>query len=96
MSFIAKEYAKHDGPISKPVHILLSGSEVTGKSYLVKTTRNFALKSLLFNCKELEKLRVFLLGSTGISAVNTARKTTHSALGIKGDLANKRDLAKLF
>ena len=83
VSFITKEYAKHDGVNSETLHIFLSGSEGTGKSHLVKTTYNFVLKTLLFNCKELEKLRVFLLGPTGISAVNIARKTTYSALTIK-------------
>ena len=83
VSFITKEHAKHDGVNSEPLHIFLSGSEGTGKSHLVKTTYNFVLKTLLFNCKELEKLRVFLLGPTGISAVNIARKTTYSALTIK-------------
>ena len=74
---------KHDGVNSKPLHIFLSGSEGTGKSDLVKTIYKFVLKTLLINCKELEKIRVFLLEPTGISAVNIARKTTYSALAIK-------------
>ena len=83
MPLITKEYAKHDGVDSKPLHIFLSGSEGKGKSDLVKTIYNFVLKTLLFNCKELEKIKVFLLEPTGISAVNIARKTTYSALAIK-------------
>ena len=40
-------------------------------------------KTLFYHCKDPEKLRVFLLGPTGISAANIGETTIHSGLGIK-------------
>ena len=40
-------------------------------------------KTLLYHCKDPEKLRVLLLGPTGISTVNIDWTTIHSGLGIK-------------
>lgn len=56
----ATEYAKRKDIDAKPVHICISGSGVTGKSHLVKAVFNAVSKTLLFNCKEPEKPRVFL------------------------------------
>ena len=40
-------------------------------------------KTLFYHCKDPEKLRVLLLGPTGISAANIGGTTIHSGLGIK-------------
>ena len=65
------------------MHLFLSGSGGTDKSYLVKVICNAISKTLLYHCKDHDKQRVPLLGHTGISAVNIGRTTTHSGLGIK-------------
>ena len=46
------KYDKHD---VEPVHILLSGSEGTCKSRLVKVIYNAIAKTLLYHCKEPKK-----------------------------------------
>ena len=38
---------------------------------------------MVYHCNDPEKPRVFLLGPTGISAVNIGRTTIHSGLAIK-------------
>ena len=40
-------------------------------------------KTLLYHCKDPEKSRVLLVGSTGISTVNIGGTTIYSGLGIK-------------
>ena len=64
-----------------PVHAFRR--EDTGKSHLVKTIYQAISKELLYHSKEPDKPRVFLLGPTGISAVNIGRTTIHSRLDIK-------------
>ena len=76
----AKEYEKCDGHNVEPIHIFLSGSGGTGKSHLVKMIYNAISKILIYHCKDPEKPRVLLLGSTGISAVNIGGTTIHSGL----------------
>ena len=49
------KYDKHD---VEPVHILLSGSEGTCKSRLVKVIYNAISETLLHHCKEPKKPRV--------------------------------------
>ena len=65
------------------MHIFLSGSGGTGKSYLVKVIYNAISKTLFYHYKDPEKHRVFMLGSTRISEVNIGGITIHSGLGIK-------------
>ena len=79
----AKDYVKYDGHNVEPIHIFLSGSGGIGKFHLVKVMYNAISKTLLYLCKDLEKLRVLLLGPAGISAVNIGGTTIHSGLGIK-------------
>lgn len=62
-------------------HIFLSGSGGTGKSLLVKTVYKVVSTELLYHYKEPDKLRVLLLGPTGICTVNIGRKANHSGLG---------------
>ena len=80
---MAKDYVKYNGHNVEPVDIFLSGSGGTGKSHLVKVIYNVISKTLLYHSIDPEKLRVLILGPTGISAVNIGRTTTHSGLGIK-------------
>ena len=79
----AKDYLKHDGHDFEPVYIFLSGSEGTCKSHLGKVRCNVKSKTLLYHCKDTYKPKVFLLGPTGISAVNIDEITIHSGRGIK-------------
>ena len=72
----AKDYVKYDGYDVEPVHLFLSGSCGTGQSHLVKLIYNAISKTLLYRCKDPEKLRILLLGPTGISAVNIGGSTT--------------------
>ena len=65
------------------IRILLSGSGGTGKSYLIKTIYQAVSKKLLYHAKDPKKPCVFLLGPTGMSAVNIGGATIHSGLGIK-------------
>ena len=65
------------------MHIFLSSSGGTDKSYLVKVIYNAISKTLLYHCKYPEKAESFLLGPTEISAVNIAETTIDSGLGIK-------------
>ena len=44
---------------------------------------NAISKTLLYHCKNTDKPRDLLLGSLGISAVDTAGTTIHSGLAIK-------------
>ena len=78
-----KNYVKYDGHDVEPEHIFLLGSGETGKSRLWKVTYNTISKTLLCHCQDPEKLRVILLGPTGISAVNIGGTTIHSDLRIK-------------
>ena len=59
------------------------GKGCTGKSHLVKLICNTISKTLLYHCKDPEKSRVLLLGSTKILAVNVGGTTIHSGLRIK-------------
>ena len=81
----ARNYVKNVSSNKKinPVHVFLSCSGGKGKSHLVKTKYQAISKELLYHSKEPDKPRVFLLGSTGISAANIGRTTIHSRLGIK-------------
>ena len=79
----AKNYVKYDGNNVEPVHIFLSGSGGTGKSHLVKVIYNSISKTMLYRCKDPEKIRVILLGHTGIPAVNIGGTTIHSGFAIK-------------
>ena len=63
---MAKDYVKYNGHNVEPVHIFLSGSGGTGKSHLVKVIYNVISKTLLYHSIEPEKLRVLILGPTGI------------------------------
>ena len=63
----AKDYVKYNGHNVEPVHIFLSGSRCTGKCHLVKVVYNATSKTLLYHSHDLEKLRVLMLGPTGIS-----------------------------
>ena len=79
----AKEHVKCNGHNVEKIHIFRSGDEDIGKSHLVKVIYNAISKTLLYHCKDPEKARVPLLGSTGISAVNIGGTTIPSGLGIK-------------
>ena len=79
----AEDYVKCDGHNVEPIYIFLSGSGGRGKSYLVKVIYNAISKTLLYQCKNPEKPRVFLLGPTGRSAVNIGGTTIHSGLRFK-------------
>ena len=71
----AKEYVKCNGHNVETIQIFLSGDGDTGKSHLVKIIYNAISKTLLYHCKDPEKDRAPLLGSTGISAVNIGGTT---------------------
>ena len=58
-----KDYVKYDGRSFEPVHIFPSGSEVTGKSYLLKVIYNVTSKTLLYHYKQPEKPTVFFTWS---------------------------------
>ena len=79
----AKNFVKCGRQDVEPVHIFLLGNGGTGKSNLVKVIYNAISKTLLYHCKDPEKLKVLLLGPTGISAVNIAGTSIHSGLAIK-------------
>ena len=68
---------------NEPIHIFLSRSGGTGKLHLVKVMYNVVLRTLLYHCKDPEKLRVVLLEPTRISGVNIFGTTSHSGLGTK-------------
>ena len=55
----AKDYVKHDGHNVKQIQIFLSDSGNTGKSHLVKMTKNAISKTLLYHCKDQEKQKLF-------------------------------------
>ena len=74
----ANDYVKYNGYDMEPVHIFISGSGGTGKSHLVKVICNEISTTLLYHCKDPEKLRVLSLGPRGISAVNISGTTIHS------------------
>ena len=59
------------------------GKGCTGKSHLVKVICNTISKTLLYHCKDPEKSRVLLLGSTKILAVNVGGTIIYSGLRIK-------------
>ena len=80
---LLKDYIKYNRHTVGPVHILASGSGRTGKSNLVKITHKAISKEFLYNWKDLEKTRVLLLGSIGISSVNIGGTTVHSGPEIK-------------
>ena len=80
---MGERVCKCNGHNVEPIHIFLSGRGGTGKSHLVKMIYNAISKTLLYYCKDPEKPRVLLLGSTGISAVNMGGTTIHLGLGIK-------------
>ena len=61
----AKDYVIYDAHDVEPVHVFLSDSGGTGKSHLVKVIYNTISKTLLYDCKDLEKPIVLLLGPTG-------------------------------
>ena len=61
------------------MHVFLSGSGGTGKSYLMKVINNAISKTLLYRCKDPEKPRVLFLGPTGIS-VNIGGTIIHAGL----------------
>ena len=65
------------------MHIFLSGNGGTGKSHLVKVKYNTISKTLLYHCKDPDKLKVLLLGPTGISAVNIGGTNIDFGLRIK-------------
>ena len=80
----AKDHVKHDGHNVEPMHIFLTSSGGTDKSYLqINLIYNAISKALLYHCKYPEKAESFLLGPTEISAVNIAETTNDSGLGIK-------------
>ena len=54
-----KDYVKCDGHSVEQNHLFFSGSGGTGKSHLVKVICNAILKTLLYNCKDPEKLKSF-------------------------------------
>ena len=76
----AKDYVKYDGHNIEPIHIFFSDSGGIGKSHLGKVIYNAISKTLLYHCKDQEKLG---LGPIGISAVSTFGITIHSGLEIK-------------
>ena len=63
--------------------LFLSGSEGTSKSHLVKVLCKTISKTLLCHCKNSEKPRVLVFGSTRISAANISGTTIYSGLEIK-------------
>ena len=65
------------------MHISCSDSGGSDKSHFVKVIYNAISKTLLYYCKNPEKLRLSLFGPTRISAVNVGGTTIHSDLGIK-------------
>ena len=79
----ANGYVKHNGHNVEPLHIFFSRSGGTGKSHLLKMIYKAISQTLLYCCKNSEKLRLFLLGSTGISAINIYGTTVHSSPGSK-------------
>ena len=79
----ANNYVKYDRHNVEPIHIFLSDSGGTRKPHLVKVINNAISKILLYHFEDPENPRVFLLGTTGISAVNIGGTTIHSGLGIK-------------
>ena len=54
---------------------------------------NAILKTLLYQCKNLQKLRVLSLGPTEISAANISGTTINSGIGIKAGLTDKSKAA---
>ena len=78
-----KNYVKYDRHKAEPIHIFLSGSGGTDKSHLVRVTYNVISKTLLYYCKDPEKLRVLLLEPKRISAVNIGGTIISTGLGIK-------------
>ena len=78
-----RNYVNYDGHDLELVHIFLSGSGGTSKSHLVKVIYNAISETLLYHCKDLRKPRVFLLGPTGISAVNIGGTIIHSGIRIE-------------
>ena len=55
-----KDYVKYNMHNVEPICIFLSGSGGTGKYHLVKVIYNTISKTLLYHCKDPEKLRVYL------------------------------------
>ena len=51
----------------------------------MKKISNAKSKSLLYHCKDPEKLKILSLGPTGISAVKTGGTTVNSGLRTKLD-----------
>ena len=63
------------------MYIFISNSGVTGKAHLVRVVHNVISKTLLYHFKDPENLDFFLLGLTGLSAVNIVGIYFHSGLG---------------
>ena len=73
----------NDGRNVELVHIFLSGNGGTAKCNFVKIIYNTISKTVLYQCKNLKRPRVLLLGPTEISGVNTGSTTIYCGLEIK-------------
>ena len=62
----AKDYVKYYGHDVESLHILLSGSGVTGKSHLLKVIYNEISKTLLYHRKDPDKPKILFLKPRGI------------------------------
>ena len=76
----AEDYVKYDRHDVEPVLIFLSGGGGTGKCHLMKVIYNSISKTLLYQCKDPKKPRVFLLGPTGMSSLNIVGTTIYSGI----------------
>ena len=76
----SKDYVKYNGHYVESVELYFSCSGRTGKSHLVKVIYNAMSKTLIYYCKDPEKLRVLLEKHTGISAVNIGRTAIYSEI----------------
>lgn len=76
-----KSYVNYNGHNLEPVSIFISNSGVTGKAHFVRVVHNAISKTLLYHFKDPENLEFFLLGLTGVSAVNIVGIYFHSGLG---------------
>ena len=82
----ARNHVKHSSCAQQkqvdPLHLFITGDGGCGKSHLAKTVFQSLSKVLSYHAGDPEKVKVLMLASTGVAAVNVAGATIHSALGI--------------
>ena len=77
----------NESQIPKPLHLFITGGVGVGKSHLIHTLKMFLEKKFTDYAGSAEKLKVFLLALTGVSAVNINGATIHCSFKYFNELS---------